>query len=619
MTKRFKYIIIFLCLFYVNAARSQSFFEEQNEPLVYTFSLSDVSVSGDIKPFKYSLVLDSIQPNYYILRVIFETEYPTKIPPFKVNINYPKELVDALWSSRSWSSKSYITVPNYSRLQSDYNIITALSRNSENRLTLATYDQFDAKYTSIDINYKYRYMEFTLEHFEKSYPETEVSRYVSTIVLDYRNQPYSQSIREVSDWRIRKDLKYKVPEIDFEQFPVYSLWYPLKQNIPIESVTHYMDSIVSMGFRSVLVDDGWQNVVQFSVSPTGLWKPTNASIMDELIAKSHNRNFKVGLWMSQPFLGNQGIIASKFDGKFLQYRNSSIPVLDVRYPDVRDYLMKVYVNMVKSWKVDAIDFNFLNGYYPNEEIVSSEDLGRDFILVRNALDTLKAGIYNEIKLFNPDLAVKQTYPTVGPIISSNSKTLNGFLGTNILPSIREKVANNRMMYGNKTPFMEIMGISEYDSPVDVALKFQSLLYGIPYVSFYAYTLPEETRETLNFWVKYWKSNKLSLFEQGFEALDPANHYPIMISGDDRKKIYTRYDENFDVDLGIIDFETADIINATKNQSLTLKGTIEEPLLYGVYDYKGKQIDNGYLRLRRGTQKMLVPAGGFVHLYTTEVE
>lgn len=614
MNIRVNFILIFILITLSIPVKAQLFFTEQKSNSVHQFSLTDIEVEGDIAPFKYQIELDSLQSNVYIVQVKFTTDYPSKLPVFKLNINYPKDLVDVLWSSRSWSSNSFITVPNYSRLQSDYNIVTALSRDNENRLTIATFDDFQGKYTAININYKYRYMQFSLGHFEKSLPESDLLNYTTTVILDYRNQPYSKSVRAVADWRIRKDRKYNVPTTDFKQMPVYSLWYPLHQNIPLESVTHYFDSIVAMGFRSVLIDDGWQNVVEFNVSPTGLWKPKDTEIVSGLIKKGHQDSLNVGLWMSKPFLGNQGIIASKFDGNFLQYRNASVPLLDVRYPDVRNYLLRVYSNILKEWDIDAIYFNFLNGYYPDEEVIVTQDNGRDFISVQSALDTLKSTIFNEVNLFKPNIDIKQTYPIVGPLNSSNSKTINGFLGTNILTSIREKVVNNRLLYGNKTPFMEVMGVHPEEPSRNIALKFQSMLYGLPYVSYYSYTIPDEIRKTLHFWVKYWKSNESYLFHSEFEAENPANHYPLLIAGNETKHIYCLYDHNFDVDLKNIDFENADIINSTKEQSINFKANVNGSFEYIIQDHTGEIIDSGYLRLRKNKKTVKVPEGGLMQLF-----
>ncbi len=613
MNSRYR-LIIFIFIFFSFHAKSQLFFTEQKNQSIHQFSINDIEIEGDLAPFTYEIELDSFQTNFYIVRVRFTTDYPNKLPEFKLNINYPKDLVDALWSSRSWSSKSFITVPNYSRLQSKYNIVSAISRENKNRLTIATFDDFEGKYTSININYKYRYMQFSLGHFEKSIPESDLLSYTTSIILDFRNQPYSNSIRNAADWRIGKDKKYKVPDNDFKQMPVYSLWYPLHQNIPLESVTHYFDSIVAMGFRSVLIDDGWQNVVQFNVSPTGLWKPKDTKIISNLIAKGHKDSLKIGLWMSQPFLGNQGIIASKFNGQFLQYRNASVPLLDVRYPDVREYLLKVYTNLLKDWDIDAIYFNYLNAYYPDDEVIVTQDNGRDFISVQNALDTLKATIFNEVNLFKPTLNIKQTYPVVGPLNTSNTKTISGFLGTNVLTNIREKVVNNRLIYGNKTPFMEVMGVHPEESSLDIALKFQTMLFGVPYVSYYSYTIPQEINKTLHFWIKYWKSNEKYLFHSNFEALYPVKHYPVLIAGNETKQIYCLYDSNFDIDLADVDFKGVEVINSTKDQTINLKANVNAAFEYVTKDHTGKQIDAGYLRIRKNGKAIKIPQGGLMQLF-----
>jgi hypothetical protein len=102
---------------------------------------------------------------------------------------------------------------------------------------------------------------------------------------------------------------------------------------------------------------------------------------------------------------------------------------------------------------------------------------------------------------NPSLSVNQSYPPVGPLITSNTKSISGFLGTSALGQVREKMVNNRLIYGDYSPFLEVMGIHPKDPAVDVARKFHSIMFSVPYISYFSYTLPEEVRQTLNFWIK----------------------------------------------------------------------------------------------------------------------
>ena len=102
--------------------------------------------------------------------------------------------------------------------------------------------------------------------------------------------------------------------------------------------------------------------------------------------KAHEKDMKVALWYTKPFTGAHKYVFKKYEGKYLQYVTSSQPVLDIRYPDVRKYLSKLYANVVTEWGVDGIWFDFLNGYYPDEHIIVTDDNGRDFVSVRKSLD-----------------------------------------------------------------------------------------------------------------------------------------------------------------------------------------------------------------------------------------
>ncbi|MBN1926458.1 MAG: hypothetical protein JW798_11540, partial [Prolixibacteraceae bacterium] len=279
----------------------------------------------------------------------------------------------------------------------------------------------------------------------------------------------------------------------------------------------------------------------------------------------------------------------------------------------RDYLSDMYTKVVAEWGVDAVLFDFLNGYYPDEHIIVTEDRGRDFVSVRKALDSLRLKMQYDLVYNNPEIEINQSYPAVGPLHTSNTKTINGFLGTTVLNDVREKLVNNRLLYGDYSPFMEVMGIHPRDPAVEVALKFQSILYGTPYVSFFSYTLPDDLRETINFWVKYWISNNTYLLESDFEAFYPVQRYSLLKAGNETKQIVTVYGRISYIDLGYFGFETADVINASDSPQISVYGTPTGKVDYIIYNYKGVYQSRGTLRFRRDIATVEVPLGGFARL------
>lgn len=576
-------------------------------------SASQLQIVGDLQPFNTEMKIDTVGTNIYLINLNLYTDFPSYLPKFEFQIKYPQKLVHSLWSSRTWSNSSYINIPSYSRLQSDYNIVSALTSTSQNRLTIASYDNFKSRYTQIDIKQIPDSLVFSFNFFNDAAPDAEVLEYKAQILVDLSEGQFSKSIRNTAQWRLDQDNNKGITKIDLSLQPVYSLWYPMDRNVPLENVTHYFDSISSMGFRSVLFDDGWQNVVRFEVDPNGIWDPSKITIVKEFMDKAKEADMKVALWYTYPVVGANNYVFQKFDGRYLQYRTSSQPILDIRYPEVREYLTTMYADIVKEWGVDGIWFDFLNGYYPDEHIIVTKDNGRDFVSVRKSLDSLRTMMEYKMLEMNPDLSINQSYPTVGPLHTSNLKTINGFLGTSVLGQVREKLVNNRLMYGEYSPFMEVMGIHPKDPAVDVAKKFQSIMFGIPYISYFSYTLPEDIRETLSFWIRYWKTNSTYLIESDFAAFNPVLRYPVLWGGNETKQIVIFYDRVEPFDLGYFAFEEADVINSTKDAYVSIKGTPTGKVDFITYNYKGVYQNRGTVKFKQNIATLEVPPGGFTRL------
>jgi alpha-galactosidase len=611
------FLLLFLCIACSqrNVPKPESTTDDSasNATVDYQLTTDKFSVIGDVQPFKTEIKIDTVEENLYVVNLSLYTDFPSSLPPFQLNIKYPKKFINVLWSSRTWSTNSYIVIPNYAKLQSDYNIVSASTKSSKNRMTLASYDMFGSRYTGIDIGLDRDSVKFIFNFFKDAVPSAEVLEFKTQILVDLRDMQFSKSIRGTAQWRLDKEGPKTISKVNVDLLPVYSLWFPLHKNIPVENVTHYFDSIASMGFRSVLFDDGWQNVVKFNIDKDGYWDPSEATVIKDFIAKAKEKNMKVALWYSQPFLGAHKYVFEKFEGRYLQYVTSSQPIMDIRYPEVRQYLTDIYKRVISEWEVDGIWFNFLDGYYPDEQIIVLEDHGRDFVSVRKALDSLRTKMTAELLEVNPNLSINQSYHAVGPMHTSNTQTINGFMGTTVIDQVREKLVNNRLMYGDYSPFMEVMGIHPKDPPLDVALKFQTILFGTPYVSYFSYTLPEDVQQTLSFWIKYWKANSQYLLTEEFEAYEPLSHYSVLKSGNETKQIVGIYERTGPFDMGSFSFETADVINSSDSPYITLAGMPAGKVDYITYDYNGKFLNKGTLKFKNNIVTLEIPIGGFARL------
>jgi hypothetical protein len=155
------------------------------------------------------------------------------------------------------------------------------------------------------------------------------------------------------------------------------------------------------------------------------------------------------------------------------------------------------------------------------------------------------------------------------------------------------------MYGEYSPFMEVMGIHPKDPAVDVALKFHSILFGSTYISYFSYTLPEKLKETLSFWIQYWKTNSTYLLEGDFEAYDPVHRYTILKAGNEKKQIIALYARVESFDLQSFKLEMAVLINYTDYPYLAVRVTPKGKVDYIIHDYSGKYLSRGALKFKRG--------------------
>ena len=77
---------------------------------------------------------------------------------------------------------------------------------------------------------------------------------------------------------------------------------------------------------------------------------------------------KYMLWFSVPFVGKNTGCWDRFSDKLLCYdERQRAGVLDLRYQEVREYLLAVYIKAVREWDLDGLKLDFIDEFYMREE------------------------------------------------------------------------------------------------------------------------------------------------------------------------------------------------------------------------------------------------------------
>lgn len=609
MLKLFGLLIFFLTI----SVQAESINLEPDD--TYIFNKSKIRMEGKISPFEATVEIEDFGLQKYILKIYLHSAFAAVPPSFNISVKFPLEKINQIWNSKTWSNKSFFTLPSYDRAAAEFSIISALTINDQNQVTLTCKDAYEAKFVSSNIREESDSIVFNLGFFDDNPPLSNLQDYQAEVLIDFRNVHFSTSIYDASSWFLADKFKQGVANVDTTNVPVYSTWYPMQRNIPLENITRELDSLRTFNFKSVLVDDGWQALVKMKIDTSYAYEESSFKTMNLFKQKCDEMGLPLYLWYSIPFMGGNPVILKKFEGKYIRYRAPrQMYVLDPRYPEVRKHLVSTYANFLTEWQFDGYWFDFLKEFYPKEGAIIEQDKGRDFVSIQLAVDTLYHEMENRLKTIKPNIFMGQKFMDVGPNLASYQNLLTGFVGVGNVQVVREKMVNNRLLYGKFTPFMEVVAINPKEKPEDIALKLQSVLFGNPYLSFFITTLPQDSKQTIRFWLDYWKRNYKVIFEGSFEPMQVSRFYPVIKVEHDEKTIYMLY-EDYSVNLPVALHSTMDVINSKATEPIHFFITkAGAQYNYEIFNCKGVSTSKGILKSKnKNTVDVLVPSAGFIRI------
>jgi len=606
-------LIGLLVVLFASSAVSVLFGAEPEDK--YIFNKSKIRIEGSLSPFEATVEIKDQGLNKYILSIYLHSTYAAIPPSFSVSVKFPKEKINQIWNSKTWSNKSFFSLPSYDRAAAGFSIISGLTINDQNQITFTCKDIYQSKFVSSNIREENDSVVFNLGFFEDNPPLSNLQDYQAEVLIDFRNIHFSKAIYDASSWFLSDEFKHGVASVDTTNVPVFSTWYPMHRNIPLENITKELDSLRTFNFKSVLVDDGWQSLVQMKIDTSYAYEENSYKTMNLFKQKCVEMGLPLHLWYSIPFMGGNPVILKKFEGKYIRYRAPrQMYVLDPRYSEVRKHLVSTYANFLTEWQFDGYWFDFLKGFYPKEGAVIEQDNGRDFVSIELAVDTLYADMETRLKSIKPDIFMGQKFSVVGPNLVSYQNFLTGFVGVEKAQIVREKMVNNRLLYGKYTPFMEVVAINPREKADEIARKLQSVLFGNPYLSFYITTLPQDSKQTIRFWLNYWKKNYKVIFEGTFEPMQVSRFYPVIKVENDQKIIYVLY-EDYTVNLPIVLDSPIDVINSKATE--TVNFLLSKPGVqynYEIFNCKGESREKGVIKGKsKNAFDFLIPSGGFVRI------
>jgi alpha-galactosidase len=586
-----------------------------SEPV--SFEVKELKIEGDLGKFKTTLRSETLAKGLQIVTFSIHSETAEVPPVIWLKWSMPSIDVHGFWNTNLNPDRvNYYRNSVTSRASRGAPVLSYYNNQDMNRLTMACSDGLNKIIMKSYLKEEDARLYFHIGLFDEKNPA--ITDYTLQLLVDTRPIPFYSSLKGVGEWWASQEGYTPAPVPDSCRMPMYSTWYSFHQNLNVDEVLRECQISKKLGLEAVIVDDGWQTLdSQRGYAYTGDWEPIRLPDMKGFVDRVHQLGMKFILWYSLPFIGEKSKNYDRFKGKYLRYWDGQgAYVLDPRYPEVREFIIKVYETALKEWKLDGFKLDFIGFFAAQEDTVMTAEEGRDFASVNKAVDRLMTDIMKRLRSMKPDIMIEFRQRYIGPLMRKYGNMFRAADCPNMAATNRIRTTDIRLISGN-TAVHSDMFMWHPEEPVEIAaLQILDILFSVPQLSVRLDTLPGDHLEMVIFWMKYWKENREVLLDGTFMPSRPASLYPILRAHTKTKAIIAIYDD-FVIPLENIPKGeyVMDIINAKGNCGIVLDLTQDlGKVTLKIYDCKGKIKKEEEKILKKGIHKLECPSSGIIRIF-----
>ncbi len=337
-----------------------------------------------------------------------------------------------------------------------------------------------------------------------------IDTYEATIRFDTRALPFTKTVLDIGAWW-ETECGYPRASVPAEtRLPMNSAWYTFHQQLSPDSLLHECELSAKYGLKTIIIDDGWQtDNNERGYAYCGDWELCTKKIPDmaKLVSDIHSLGMKVILWYSVPFVGKYSKAYERFKSKALKIGDDGLVLtLDVRYPDVREYLVEVYSKALREWDLDGFKLDFVDCFRMYNGTPNFGE-GMDYSSIEDAVERLFADVTEALGKIKPELMYEFRQGYFGPsILKYGNMVRVGDCPYSTLQN-RNEVINLRLTSGNTPVHSDMLMWHKEDSVENVAQQLISTLFGVPQISVKLDEISEEHKKALRFWMELYCQNE----------------------------------------------------------------------------------------------------------------
>lgn len=448
-------------------------------------------------------------------------------------------------------------------------VITFFSTDGKNRGTVAVSEALKEVRMNLGVHEEDGTMKCKIDIYLGATDEKE---YEVRILQDFRDVRYEQSIREVGAWW-ENDCGMKSAHVPEDaKDPMYSFWYSYHQEFTDTEVEEECRRAKEMGFKTVIVDDGWQtDDTNRGYGFCGDWEVTEKKIknMKEHVDNVHKLGMKYLLWFSVPYVGMYSKMWNLFHDKLITVdEEQKAGVLDIRYPEVRTYLKNIYVKAVEEWGLDGLKLDFIDEFYERANTPKA-NADMDCVCLQIALDKLLSETMEALKAVKEDILIEFRQRYIGPAIKKYGNMLR------VVDCPESGLANRvgsvdlRLLSGETAVHSDPIVWHYGEKPEVAALQIVDSLFSTMQFSVRLDKMDDRQKAMVQNYMAFMREHKALLQDAPIEAKEPQNLYPEVRVKDDTTEIVALYSTDRVAELDSQKACTI-IVNGTKSDRIYVK-------------------------------------------------
>ncbi len=605
--------ILLITFLLINVLNEDLFSQTQNQ--TYNINGFDIEVVGDLNGFSLDWKTNRIEDGLEIATITLNHAQGATPPKLSLKWAVPSNNIAGYWSSSAYLDKTI--TPDWgpakvkSMLSRHAPVISLFGYDDVNRQTFAVSEALSTVVTSTSVKEENGMMYNEIQLFTEAHKKLKT--YQIEFRLDTRSIPFSKSLTEVASWWAAYDLYAPSTVPEAAKLPVYSSWYSYHQNVTKDALVKECKLAKSMGFESIIVDDGWQTLDSSrGYAYTGDWNPERIPEMKAFVSAVHDLDMKFILWYAVPFIGEKSQAYKQMKGKFLDYWESQgTYIVDPRFPEVREFIINTYIKAVNEWGLDGFKLDFLGRFKAGKDTKLIADEGRDYASINDATDRLMTDLMTSLREVKPDIMIEFRQPYTGPAMRKYGNMLRASDCPNVALINRVGTTDLRLLSGNTAVHADML-MWHYRESVEVAaLQLLNVMFSVPQISVRLADIPQEQFNMIRFYTDYWLKNRNVFLDGEFLPSNPQSNYPKISGRFGNKEITVLYGtSSFLIDDEAL--EKLDVINAKmSNEVVLISKQIDAVYKYKIKDCQGSLISNGETKIKTGANLFEVPISGLI--------